>query len=106
MLGSARQLRLRPAAVAFALGAAVELQDDVVGHQSDLDALAQAGQAQCDYRLMQLGRAGDVAVPRVERDADFKPLVNVALRAEDRSRAPDAWGRMARTRTDEGAILR
>jgi hypothetical protein len=23
-------------------------------------------------------------VPRVERDADFKPLVNVALRAEDR----------------------
>ena len=33
MLGSARQLRLRPAAVAFALGAAVELQDDadVVG---------------------------------------------------------------------------
>jgi hypothetical protein len=36
---------------------------------------------------MQLGRAGDVAVPRVERDADFKPLVRhwyVALRAEDR----------------------
>ena len=33
MLGSARQLRLRPAAVAFALGEAVELQDDadVVG---------------------------------------------------------------------------
>ena len=28
MLGSARQLRLRPAAVAFALGETVELQDD------------------------------------------------------------------------------
>ena len=28
MLGSARQLRLRPAAVAFALGEAIELQDD------------------------------------------------------------------------------
>ena len=33
MLGSARQLRLHPAAVAFAFGEAVELQDDahVVG---------------------------------------------------------------------------
>ena len=33
MLGSARQLRLRPAAMAFALGETIELQDDadVVG---------------------------------------------------------------------------
>ena len=33
MLGSARQLRLRPAAVAFALGETIELQHDadVVG---------------------------------------------------------------------------
>jgi hypothetical protein len=31
MLGSARQLRLRPAAVALALGETVELQHDVVG---------------------------------------------------------------------------
>jgi hypothetical protein len=31
MPGSARQLRLRPAAVAFALGETVELQDDVAG---------------------------------------------------------------------------
>jgi hypothetical protein len=53
MLGSARQLRLRPAAVAFALGAAVELQDDadVIGQQSDLDPAAQAAQAQCHHRL-------------------------------------------------------
>ena len=37
MLGSARQLRLRPAAVAFALGEAVELQHDahVVGQHQD-----------------------------------------------------------------------
>ena len=70
MPGSARrQLRLRPAAVAFALGEAVELQHDegLLGHQQRLDALAQAGQAQCDDRLAQLGRAGDVAAPRVER---------------------------------------
>ena len=63
MLGSARQLRLRPAAVAFALGETIELQDDadVVGQQRDLDPPAQAGQAQCDDRLAQLGRGGDVA---------------------------------------------
>ena len=62
MLGSARQLRLRLAAVAFALGETVELQDsDVVRQQRDLDLAAQAAQAQCDHRLAQLGRAGDVA---------------------------------------------
>ena len=63
MLGSARQLRLRLAAVAFALGETIELQHDanVIGQQRDLDAVAQAAQAQCDYRLAQLGRGGDVA---------------------------------------------
>jgi hypothetical protein len=83
MLGSAHQ---RPAAVALAFGETVKLQNhvEVIRQLRDLDALAQAGQAQCDYRLTQLGRAGDVNVPRVERDADLKPLVNVALRAENR----------------------
>ena len=78
MLGSARQLRLRPAAVTFALGEAIELQDDapVVGQQRDLDALAQAGQAQCDYRLAQLRRGGDVAAFRVVGHADLKPVVH------------------------------
>jgi hypothetical protein len=72
--------------VALALGETIELQNDadVVGQQQRLDPPAQTAQAQCGYRLAQLRRAGDVAVPRVERDADFKPLVNVALRAEDR----------------------
>ena len=56
-------LRLRSAAVAFALGETVELQHDLdlVGQHRDLDPAAQAAQAQCDYRLAQLGRAGDVA---------------------------------------------
>ena len=55
MPGSARQLRLRPAAVALALGEAVELQDDVdvVEQQQCLDPAPQAAQAQCDYRLAQ-----------------------------------------------------
>jgi hypothetical protein len=70
MPSSARQLRLRPAAVAFAFGETVKLQDDahVVGQHSDLDPPVQAGQAQCDDRLAQLGRGGDVPVPRVEGD--------------------------------------
>ena len=49
--------------------------------------LAQAAEAERRHGLTQLARAGDVAVPRVERDADFKPLVRhwyVVLRAEDR----------------------
>ena len=48
MLGSARQLRLRPAAVAFALGETVELQHhaDVIGQQRDLDPAAQTVQAE------------------------------------------------------------
>jgi hypothetical protein len=76
MLGSARQLRLRPAAVAFALGETIELQHDadVIRQQRDLDPAAQTAQAQCDYRLAQLGRAGDVSA-LVEGDADLKPLV-------------------------------
>ena len=72
--------------MALAFGETVKLQNhvEVIRQLRDLDALAQAGQAQCDYRLTQLGRAGDVATLRVERHADFKPLVNVALRVEDR----------------------
>ena len=48
MPGSARRLRLRLAAVAFALGEAIELQHDVdvVGQQRDLDPAAQAAQAE------------------------------------------------------------
>ena len=65
-----RQLRLRPAAVAFTLGETVELQHDVVGQQQRLDPAPQAAQAQCDYRLAQFGRAGDVAVPRVVGHGD------------------------------------
>ena len=62
MPGSTRQLRLRP--VAFALGETIELQHDadVVGQHSDLHPAAQTAQAQCDYKLAQLGRAGDVSV--------------------------------------------
>ena len=75
---------------------------------------AQAAQAERHHRRPQLGRAGDVAVPLVERDADFKPLVRhwyVALRAlgpKAVHRMPVACstGCKARTRTDEGAILR
>jgi hypothetical protein len=64
-----RQLRLRPAAVAFALGETIQLQHDahVVGQHSDLDAAAQTAQAQCDLRCLQPWRAGDVAALRVER---------------------------------------
>ena len=52
-----RQLRLRPAAVALALGETIELQHDahVVGQHSDLDAAAQAAQAQCDHRCRSPG---------------------------------------------------
>ena len=72
--------------MALAFGETVKLQNhvEVIRQLRDLDALAQAGQAQCDYRLTQLGRASDVTVPGLELDADLKPLVNVALRAEDR----------------------
>jgi hypothetical protein len=57
--------------VAFALGETIELQHDadVIRQQRDLDPAAQTAQAQCDYRLAQLGRA------LVEGDADLKPLV-------------------------------
>ena len=74
MLGSARQLRLRPAAVTFALGEAIELQHhiDIIGQHRGLDAAAQVGQAQCHHRLAQLGRAGNIAVPRVEGDAHLR----------------------------------
>ena len=93
MLGSARQLRLRPAAVAFALGEAIELQDDadVVRQHQDLDAAAQAAQAERDHRLAQLGRAGDVAAPLVERHIHLKPLVThwVSSRIVPRTEAVD-----------------
>ena len=47
MPGSARQLRLRPAAVALALGEAVELQDDadVVGSRATSIRPAQSAHA-------------------------------------------------------------
>jgi hypothetical protein len=97
MLGSARQLRLRLAAVAFALGETIELQRDegLVGQQQCLDALAQTAQAQCDYRLAQLGRAGDVATLRVERDADFKPPSGIGTsHFVPRTDAMGLWCRM------------
>ena len=48
--------------MAFALGETIEpeLHIDVVGQQRDLDAAAQSTQAQCDHRLAQLKRGGDV----------------------------------------------
>jgi hypothetical protein len=75
MLGSARQLRLRLAA--FALGETVKLQHDdgLVRHHQRLDLAPQTAQAQCDYRLAQLGRAGGVSAACVAGHADFKPLV-------------------------------
>ena len=67
MLGSARQLRLRPAAVAFALGEAIELQHDVdaVGHQGGLDAAAQAAQRRHRRTMSALGGSGR-ATPKEE----------------------------------------
>ena len=61
MPGSAR---LRPAAVAFALGEAIELKDNAqfVGQHSDLDPAAQTAQAERHHRRPQLGRTGDVAI--------------------------------------------
>ena len=46
-----RQLRLSPAAVAFALGETIQLQHDahVVGQHSDLDPPAQATQTERDH---------------------------------------------------------
>jgi hypothetical protein len=59
--------------VPFALGETVELKDDadVVWHQQRLDLAAQAAQAQCDYRLAQLGRSQ----PMAERIAMAVPIV-------------------------------
>ena len=59
-------------------------------------------------RLTQLGRASDVTVPRVERDADLNPLVTIgASHFVPRTDAvePVACGARGRTRTDEGATL-
>ena len=55
MLGSARQLRLRPAAVAFALGETIELQHDLDlgGQQQRLDLAAQAAERERDHRRPQ-----------------------------------------------------
>src|SRR5262245_45784959 len=55
-LGSARQLRLRPAAMPLALGETIELQHDggLVRQQRGRDPALQAAQAQCDDRLAQL----------------------------------------------------
>ena len=57
MACSACCLRLRPAAMAFTLGEAIELQHDVdvIGQQRDLDPAAQAAQAQCDHRWLSSG---------------------------------------------------
>jgi hypothetical protein len=55
---------------ALALSEGVELQHDdgVIGQQQRLDAPAQAAQAQRHHRRPQLGRGGDIAPRRVERD--------------------------------------
>src|SRR5262245_56618410 len=78
-LGSARQLRLRPAAMPLTLGKTIELQHHVhaVEHQRCFDPATQHAQAQCDDRLAQLGRAGDVAVPRVVAHGDLKSLAHL-----------------------------
>ena len=77
----------------FPLGETIEVQHDanVVRQHRDLDLAAQAAQAERHHSLPQFRCAADVAA-FVKRDSDFKPLVNVALRAEDRSRAADACG--------------
>src|SRR6478609_3015030 len=61
----------------FPLGETVELKHDLdlVGQHRDLDTAAQAAQTQCDYRLAQPGRGGDVAALRVERHAHLQPLL-------------------------------
>src|SRR5262245_65571240 len=53
--------------MALTLGRTIELQHDggLVRQQRGRDPALQARQAQGDDRLAQLGRAGDVAVPRV-----------------------------------------
>ena len=98
MPGSARQLRLRPAAVALPLGEAVELQHDahVVGQHHDLDPPAQAAEAQCHHRLAQLGRAGDISAARVLGHADLKPPVThwVSSRIVPRTDAMGLWCQM------------
>src|SRR5262245_33341819 len=68
--------------VALQPGGAVELQDDdwLVRQQRGLDPATQHAQAQCDYRLAQLGRAGDIAPRQVEGD--------VHLEAAHRSLSP------------------
>jgi hypothetical protein len=78
MLGSARQRRLRPAAVAFALGEAIKLQHhiDIIGQQQRLDLAAQTAQAERHDGRPQLGCSGDVAPsPLVEGDAVLQPLL-------------------------------
>jgi hypothetical protein len=52
----------------FPLGERIELQHDgnVIRQEQRLDLGAQAAQAQCDYRLAQLGRAGDVSLRRID----------------------------------------
>ena len=96
------------------LGETIELQHDanVIRQEQCLDLVAQAAQAQCDYRLAQFRCAADVAA-FFKRDADFKPPVThwvfsrIAPRTEPAHRTPVACGAgcKARTRTDEGAIL-
>jgi hypothetical protein len=86
--------------VQFALGETIELQHDanVIGQQQRLDLAPQAAERERDHRRPLV--AADVATLRVERDADFKPLVRHLT-------MPWACGAgcKARTRTDEGAIL-
>jgi hypothetical protein len=64
-------------------GGAVELQHHahLVGQHQRLDAAAQG--------RLQLGRRGDVALPRVERDADLQPFtMHIGHRGRQRS-SPD-----------------
>jgi hypothetical protein len=76
--------------------------------------VTEAAQAQRHHRRAQLGSAADVAAPLVEGDADLKPVVThwvssrIVPRTEAVHRMPVACGAgcKARTRTDEGAILR
>jgi hypothetical protein len=110
MLGSARQLRLRPAAVAFALGETVKLQHhiDIIGQQQRLDLAAQTAQAERHDGRPQLGCAGDVALHRSWKvTLSSNRSSPIVPRTEVVHRMPVACGAgMARTRTDEGAILR
>ena len=113
MPGSAHRLRLRLAAVAFALGETIELQHDVNVIRQHRASIRRRRPPRLSATTACFRCAADVAA-FVKRDADFKPPVRhwvssrIVPRTEAVHRMPVACraGCKARTRLDEGAILR